>query len=142
MAANPFLGADFEIYVLDVSLSPDAYVPIDDMNNFQRSTSRDKQTFPVFMRALAHTIAGARGVTYTLSGFLDSDSDGQAILFAAEQNDTVVTIKVLWDGTNGFTQDVRVGSTSQNTTPEGLQEASFELIADADPVVVGSGPLV
>jgi len=142
MAANPFMGADFEIYVLDTSVSPDAYVPIDDMNNFQRSTSRDKQTFPVFMRAIAHVIPGARGVTYTLSGFLDSDSDGQAILFAAEQADSTVSIKVLWDGTNGFTQDVKVGSTSQNTTPEGLQEASFELIADADPVIVGSGPLV
>jgi hypothetical protein len=142
MAANPFLGSDFEVYVLDTSVSPPSYVPVDDMNNFQRSTSRDKQTFPVFMRLTAHVIPGARGVTYTLSGFLDSGSTGQDILRAAEQNDNVVTMKFLWDGTNGFTQDVKVGSTSQNTTPEGLQETSFELLADADPVIVGSGPLV
>jgi len=140
--SNPIQGNLFECYVEDVSTSPSTFVPIDEMNNFQRSTQRDSQSFPVFMRATAHNIPGSRVVSGTLSGFLGTGSDGQDILRDAEQNDTTVRIRILWDGTNGFEQDFKVGSTSQTVAAGAtLQETSFELLGDGDAAIVGSGPL-
>lgn len=136
------LGSDFEVYVDDVATSPPTEVPVHEMNNFQRSTQRDSQSFPVFMNPIAHNIPGARVVSGTLSGFLGLGDAGQDILRDAEINDTPVHLKILWDGTNGFEQDFKVGSTSQTATPGAtLQETSFELLGDGVATIVGLGPL-
>jgi len=134
-----FMGADFELHV--ETSTPDTYILVADLNSFSRNTSRDNQTFPVFGSSIAYVIPGAREVTYTAAGFLSTDA-GQERLRTVEQSDTPVKIKVLWDGANGFTQEVRVSSTTQDATPEGLQEVSYEFAATAAAVIVGTGPLV
>lgn len=140
--SDVILGSDFEVYVDDVATSPPTATAVDEMNNFQRSTQRDSQSFPVFMRAVAWNIPGARVVSGTLSGFLATGSDGQDILRDAELNDTSVHLTILWDGTNGFEQDFKVGSTSQTATPGAtLQETSFELLGDGVATIIGTGPL-
>lgn len=136
---TPFLGEDFEAHV--ETTTPGTFELIGDMNNFSKNVSREQQTFPVFGRATPYGIPGARESSYTLSGFLSTDA-GQERLRTLEQSDSVVKIKILWDGTNGFTQDCRVGTVSIDATPEGLQEISFELSAVADAVIVGTGPLL
>ena len=137
--AGAFLGADFELHV--ESATPDTFILVGDLNSFSRNTARDNQTFPVFGSTVAYVIPGTREITYTVSGFL-SDDAGQERLREAEQNDTPIKVRVLWDGTNGFTQEVRVSSTTQDATPEGLQETSFELAGTGPAEIEGTGPLV
>lgn len=137
-----FETGGLEVYVEDVSTSPSTFVAVNEMDNFQRQTQRDTQSRTVFMRPTAHNQPGGRVRSATLSGLLSTDDDGQAILFAAEQNDDTIRLRVLWDGTNGFEEDFKVGSNSQGAAagPNWI-EGSFELVSQGSPTIVGTGPL-
>lgn len=137
-----FQTSGFEVYVEDVSVSPTVFVEVAEMDNFQRSSQRDSQSRTVFMNPVAHNQPGGRVVSGTLSGLLSDSDDGQAILMDAEKNDTTVRIRILWDGTNGFEQDFKVGSTSQGAAagPNWI-EGSFELLGQGIAEVVGAGPV-
>jgi hypothetical protein len=137
-----FQTSDFEVYVEDVSTSPTTWVAVHEMDNFQRQTQRDSQSRSVFMNPVAHNQPGGRVRSSTLSGLLSTDDDGQAILFAAEQDDDTIRLRVLWDGTNGFEEDFKVGSNSQGAAagPNWI-EGSFELLSQGGSAVIGAGPL-
>lgn len=137
----PENGADLVVNVEDPG-SPGTYVPVNDMNSYNKNSSRDRTTYPVFMRTIPHTLVAPREVSFTLSGYLAMTDPGQQILRTAEENDTVANIEVLPDGTNGFRQDVRVGTRTHDADPEAFQEVSFEMAAADDPVQVGSGPII
>jgi hypothetical protein len=116
------------------------YSPISDLNSITRGSNRQIDTFPVFQRATAYSIPGAREVTLTLNGFLSKADTGQDMLRTAETGNTTVFIKVLPDGTNGQYQEFRVGSREWSAEAEGgLQAVSFECGAVGDPTTVGSG---
>ena len=86
------------------------YSPISDINSISRGSNRQIDTFPVFQRATAHSVPGAREVTLTLNGYLSKADTGQDMLRTAESGDTTVHVKILPDGTNGERQEYRVGS--------------------------------
>lgn len=139
------MGADFRFEVQDYkSAAPDPkpYVPVEDMNNYDRSRTRATTSTPVFHRATPIRTKNARDITFTLSGFLNATDPGQQILRDAEAEDVDVTVRVLPDGVNGFTQLVTVGTITHRTGAEGLQEHSFQCSATADPVVIGMGPII
>lgn len=137
----PDNGADLVVNVEDPG-SPGTYVPVNDMNSYNKNSSRDRTAYPVFMRAVPHTLVAPREVSFTLSGYLNMTDPGQQILRAAEEADTVVSLEVLPDGTNGFRQDVRVGTRTHDADPEAFQEVSFEMSAADVPTVVASGPII
>lgn len=136
----PFHGSGFELHVL--TTAPTTYSIVNEMNRYERGIRRNATSVAVFGRATAYSIPGSRDVTFTVSGFLSDDDAGQAALRAAEAADTPINVKVLFDGANGFTQDVLVGSTTHSADPEGLQAYSFEFSGVSDPVIVGTGPLL
>ena len=115
------------------------YSPISDINSASRPSSRQTSSYPVLMRATAHTIPGAREVSLTLNGYLSKGDTGQDMLRSAEAAGTTVFVRILPDGTNGETREYRVGSREWSTGAEGLQEVSFELSSAGDPTVVGAG---
>lgn len=138
-------GADFLARVQTAAASgttPATYAVIADMNSFSRGRSRDVNTYPVFGRMTPHSMPGAREMTFSLSGFLNTNDPGQNRLRQAEAADVPVIVQVLFDGTNGFEQRVRVGSLDHGADPEGLQTHGFELTADGDPVQIGTGPIL
>jgi hypothetical protein len=118
------------------------YEPISDINAASRNSNRDIAQFPVFMRATAYGIPGAREISYSFSGYLSVGDSGQNMLRTAEQNNTTVFVKVLFDGTNGFIQECRVATTSWEAAPEGLQETAYELSAVGTATVIGTGPIL
>lgn len=134
------VGADFELSV-STTLGG-TYEPVSDINSFQKTSNRTISQFPVFQRATAHGVPAPREQTYSAGGYLSVGDSGQNMLRAAEDGNTTVFIKVLFDGANGFTQEVRVGSTSFQAAPDGLQETTFEFAAADDAAVVGSGPIL
>jgi hypothetical protein len=130
-------------FMLEVETAvPATYVVVNDMNAFSKSSQRNSQTFPVFQRATPHSVAGPREQTYTFSGYLNPTDAGQLRLFAMEAANTTVKIRVTHDGTNGFTQLVRITTYTYDADPENLQEVSFECTADDTAVIQGTGPLL
>lgn len=135
----PFHGSGFELHV---NTTGSTYIIVNDMDRYERAVRRNATSVAVFGRATNYSIPGSRDVTFTVSGFLSDTDAGQATLRTSEAADTPVLIKVMFDGANGFTQSVLVGSTTHSASPEGLQAYSFEFSATADPVIVGTGPLL
>jgi hypothetical protein len=135
----PVQGKDFR---LKVENAVPAFVLVGYMNNYSRDTDKPVDTFPVFGLDTPPAIAGSRGQTYSVSGLFDPTDAGQVILRTADIDSEVASIQVLFDGTNGFTQDVEVNSMSHSATPDGFQETGFEFTADADAVIVGTGPVM
>jgi len=139
---DPVLGKDFELYVLDTAQSPDAYVLVDGINQWDDQINRERQSWPMFGRATDYQTVGSREITYSMGGFLILTDPGQVIIRTAELADSTVGIKVLWEGgSDGYTQNVRIGTRSGSRTPEGLQTLTYEVAAIDDAVIVGSGPL-
>jgi hypothetical protein len=134
-----FRGDQFMLEVNTSTTATPTWVVVADMNSFSKSSQRNNQTFPVFQRSLPHSITGPREQTYSVSGYFNPADPGQQKLFSSEQSNSIVQIRVTHNGTDGFTQNVRVGTYTYDADPEGLQEVSFEFAADDASVVVGDG---
>jgi hypothetical protein len=122
--------------------SAGTYSPVSDLNTVSKNSTRNTQTFGVFGRAVAYQVPGTRDQSFSLGGFLSVGDDGQGILDTAEAANTTCFIKILFDGTNGFSQAVKVGTRTLTMTPEGLDAITYALSSAADPVIVGTGPLI
>lgn len=133
------MGADF---VIQSSPDDSTYSPVNDLNSYRKTNTRNNQTFAVFMKTVAYVIPGTRESTWTVSGFLSIGDTGQDSLRAAESANTTCFIKVLPDGTNGFKQEINVGTTTHEASPDGLQGVSFDLTAAAAGTIIGSGPVL
>lgn len=82
-------------------------------------------------------LQGLKEFTVSLSGDYDGgDTTGQNVIRSAWVNGTDLYVKVLPDGTNGWSGKVQV--TSINTTPtvDGKAETSFELVSDGAVTVI------
>lgn len=130
----PLLGKNFRVKV-------GANV-VSSMNQFSKDVDRGVDEFPVFDQETPYTVAGKRGQNFSFGGLYQPDDAGQNALLAAELANSTINISVLWDGTNGFSQDVNITAISYSTTPEGFQEITFECSATADAVIVGTGPIL
>lgn len=118
------------------------WLDVNEMNSISKNSDRSVTKVPVFMRTIPHVVAAARDQGYTISGFLNGSDAGQQRLRTAEAADEQVIIKILFDGTNGFTQPVKVVSFTYDADPEGLQEHGFTFESDGDAVIEGSGPVL
>lgn len=117
------------------------YVDCNDLTTLSKNSTRNKQTQSVFMRATAYTTYGQREVTYSLNGLLSVGDSGQDALRTAEETNDVIFVKILWDGTNGFSVPCRVGTHTGNSTPENRVEITYELTAEDDATAEGTGPI-
>jgi hypothetical protein len=146
-AGTPVVGTAVTIEVAPntpaLSNPPTAgtYVDCNDLTTLSKNSTRNKQTQSVFMRATAYATYGQREVTYSVNGLLSVGDSGQDILRAAEASNDVVFVKITWDGTNGFSVPCRVGSHTGNSTPENRVEITYELSAEADATMEGTGPI-
>jgi hypothetical protein len=139
--ANPVLGEDFTVLVASIAV-PGTFVAVGDINSYRRGSSRDETRRAVFGRTLPYIIPGRRDQTMEFGGFLNLTDAGQQILRSAEANNTEVIVKVLFDGTNGFTQQGKVASFSHEASPEDLQPHSFVIAPSAAAVIEGTGPIL
>jgi len=133
------VGANFRAKVC--ATSGGTYEPISHINSYGRNSNRTIEQFAAFGLDPSIGVPGPREVTFALGGYKSVGDAGQDLLHAAEQNNTTVFVQILHDGTNGYRQEVRVGSKTANATPAGLQLQTFECSAVGTPVVVGTGPI-
>lgn len=134
------LGEDFRLEV--ETATPTTFVAVNGMDEWQANDSQNIDTFPTFGAATPLAIPAPPDVSFTISGFLDVADPGQIRLRLIARTRATVIIKVLYDGTNGYTQEVRVGSHGHTASASGgPQTQSFEFAPSATAVIVGTGPL-
>jgi len=133
------VGANFRIKVC--ATAGGTYVPVSHINSYGRNSNRTIEQFAAFGLDPSIGVPGPREVTFAFGGYKSVADSGQDLLHAAEQNNTTVFVQVLHDGTNGYQQEVRIGSKTANATPAGLQLQTFEASAAGTATAVGTGPV-
>lgn len=131
-----------EDFVLNVNTGTEAvpvWTPVADMNSYSKSTTRSRNRYPVF-GGVTHVTTSPQEEDITVGGFLNDTDAGQQELRDAADNNEVAQIQVLFDGTNGFEQDVKVHTYTHDAEPEGLQEHGFEFTGVSVRTPVGTGP--
>lgn len=136
-------GDSLVIEISDPTVTPAVWVPVNDMNRFDRNTTRSTTRQRVFMKARAYLLRGAREFTSAISGFKNLADPGQQMIRDAMETDVIVSLRILPDGVNGISQDFYVGRQTSGATPEptDMQTHGWELADAADPVMVGTGPI-
>ena len=134
------LGEDFLLEV--ETATPGIFVAVGGMDTFDQSDSQDISTFPTFGLSTPLAIPSPPDISFSASGFFDSTDAGQIRLRTIGRARTTVNINVLHDGTNGYTQLVRVGARTFGAGAGGGPQAqSFQFAPAGDPVIMGTGPL-
>lgn len=134
------VGANFRMTVATTFAG--TYEPVSHINAISRPSNRTITQFAAFGLNPSIGVPGPREVSYQAGGYLSIGDSGQDILRAAEAANTTVFIKMLFDGTNGFNQEVRVGSQTFSAAPDGLQLTTFEFSAVGTAVIIGTGPVL
>jgi len=141
-----FLGSAAIISVAPNTGTDDApvagtYAPLSKMNQIGKTSTRNSTSEAVFMEADQIVTYGPRDQSWTLGGFIAAGDTGQDALNDAEASNDIVFIKVLYNGTDGFSQAVRVGTITIGLTPTGVPTITYALASAAPAVIVGDGPL-
>lgn len=135
------LGEDFALEV--ETAVPGTFVAVLGMDEWEQSDEQTIDTFPTFGDGgNSLGIPTPPDISFSISGFFDPVDPGQVLLRTHGRNRTTVNINVLHDGTNGYEQEVRVGSRTHGASASGgPQRTSFTFAPVGAPTIVGTGPL-
>lgn len=133
------VGANFRVKAC--ATSGGTYEPVSHINSYGRNSNRTITQHAAFGLDPSIGVPGPREVTFALGGYKSVGDAGQDLLHDAEKNNTTVFVQILHDGTNGYQQEVRVGSKSASAAPDGLQGVTFEMTAVGTATAVGTGPV-
>lgn len=136
--ADPIQGQDLIVKVEDPA-APGTFVAVENMNTLNKSKTRPVVTERVFGKAVPLRTEGTPDEPYTIGGFVTLADPGAKILLDAEKARTIVNVKILPDGTNGWTQKCYVHAYKYDAKPDGYQPIAFDLVATDIAVAVGTG---
>lgn len=107
---NPLPTSAFSLQVSDAIVTP-VYAPVSLINSWDADYNESVSEYDVFMQADSLEVNGKARATMQFGGFLaDSTDTGQTTIMAHEAAKDYLLVKVLWDGTNGFTCKARVNT--------------------------------
>lgn len=132
-----------ELLALDVeTATPGVYIPVADLTHYRAQTTQERQAYAVFQGAPKSTY-GAHVKTLTLDGVLNPTDAGQSRLRAVHALRTLVNVRVLPDGVNGFIASVRIPGLSHDATAEesSVQSVTVDCETVGEPTIVGTGIL-
>jgi len=136
----PSQGEDLVVQVAATAIGTKTNV--EGMTRYSRRKARPVTRTSVFMRPTPYVSRGQKDYGFTLSGLLILDDAGQQLIRDAESAGTSVFLTVLPDGTNGFMQEVLVGSLSHDASPDAIQDHGWEFTGVDEPSEVGTGPII
>ena len=118
-------GKNFDVLV---SVDDVTYYDLGSTNDATHGITADLQDVTVFGSDWLTKMQALKDSTYSLSGFYDNaDTNGQIAVRAACIADTALYVKVEYDGTNGYKQEVKVASFEFSASVDGIGEFSIEL---------------
>jgi predicted secreted protein len=114
--------------LVQVSTNGTTWNTVAELNEATATIEGDNQDVTRFGDSFVRRILGLKDASYELSGFRDAtDTNGQEAILDALLNDTVLHVKFLGDGANGFQQEVKVASFEESSSVDGVVEVSIEL---------------
>lgn len=140
---NPLPSPNFALSVSDTLAG--TYNPVSLLNSWDADYNEQVSEYDVFQLADPLEVNGRAKVTMSFGGYLpDSTDSGTATINSHEVAKDYVFVKVLWDGTNGFTCKARV-QTKKATAKAGanLIEVTYTFIVlPSSLAIVGTGPVL
>lgn len=119
--------------------TPGTYANVSYLTSYQRRNNRTTNETAVFMKGTKVVASSSATRNLTLNGLLAVGDTGQQTLRTASEDNSVVAVKILPDGTNGQVLIAKVATDGWDGDPESPQKTSFELNGVTDPTDVGTG---
>lgn len=117
--------------IVEVSTNGTTWNRVAGLNSVSHTQPGNLQEVSEFGQEWAKRMYGLRDGTWSLSGtYRPDDTNGQVAIRNALANDSELHVRVLWDGTNGVKQPVKVESFEVSAEAAGLVEVSIELAGD------------
>jgi predicted secreted protein len=111
-----------------VSTDDVSYNTVAGLNDASASIDGDNQDITAFTDTYISRLQGLKDVSYSLSGYFDSaDTTGQLAIRSSLVGNTTLYIRFLYNGTNGYKQQVKVSSFEVSASVDGISEVSIEL---------------
>ncbi len=125
--------------IIHVGTTATPTTPVYGINSYTAPRTRPETVRKYFMMA-AQTFVGESEDSIQLQGDYNQGDAGQDIIRAAYIAGTEIWVKILPDGTNGFTQKVRVSQAElRGPSPDDPPGTTFQLAGTEAPVDEGSG---
>lgn len=121
----------------DVFVSTDdiTYNTVENLNLVDQTDEAEQLDSTVFGASRRTFLAGMPGGNWGLGGFYDTlDTLGQRVLEDAYDDGSNVYIKVLYDGINGWRQQVKVGTFTKHSGVNEIVTVTISLLPQADPI--------
>jgi predicted secreted protein len=117
-----------KLFVVEVSVDNAAWSRVAEINDASFSIEGDNQDISAFGDAFVRRIQGIKDTSFSMSGFTNEDDlNGQRRMKLALINDTPIYCRMLYDGVNGMSQEVKVASYECSASVDGVSEVSFDL---------------
>lgn len=115
--------------------------PVNGLTRFSRRRTKGFNRTTVFMRSTPWLSRQQRTHSFTVTGKRITADAGQQMIRDAEISGATVFLTVMWDGTNGFMQEVYPTELSDDASPTDFVDHGFSFEAADEPALVGTGPL-
>lgn len=113
--------------LIKFSVDGSTWYTIDEINSAEMNMEGENIDITKFSQSWINRIQGLKDSSYSLSGFYDSgDTNGQVALRTAFINDSDAYLGVLYDGTNGWEQKVKISNFNISAEVNGSVELSIE----------------
>lgn len=114
--------------VVAASTNGTTFNTVAELNDASMSISGDNIDVTEFGDQFINRIQGLKDVSWSLSGFyVHGDTQGQAAIRTALINDSAIYIRIFWDGSTGFRQEVKVSTFEVSAAVDGEVAVSIEL---------------
>ena len=123
--------------VVEASDDNTAWNVVAELNDSSTTLDGDNIEVSVFGEAWVKRIQGLKDGDWSFGGFYaPDDTVGQMMVQSAFINDTPIYLRVLFDGDNGFSQEVKVASFEVTAGVDGAVELSLDAEGNGDVSVV------
>lgn len=136
--ADPVHGSNCLVKVASAAV-PATFVTVENLNQFSANSTHGATTEKVFGKTIPLRAEDVAEQGFTVGGFVTLADAGMQIIADAEVGRLKLTVKVLFDGTNGFSQECMVTTSKIDANPKAFVGVSCDFVGTAARVVVGVG---
>jgi predicted secreted protein len=112
---------------IQVSADGTTWTDVKGMDNARMALGRENIDITEFGDGWAKRLRGVKDNSFNLSGNYIPDDPGQKMIRSALVNDTDLHVKYLYDGVDGFSQQVEVASFEPAATAKGKAELNIQM---------------
>jgi predicted secreted protein len=113
--------------LVKVSVDDSTYYTLAEFKEAEQTFTANNEDVTVFGDEWVNKAYTLNDASYSINGFFDnSDTNGQTAAINAMINKSALYVQILFDGTNGYKQEVKVGSINISSSPDKYVAISME----------------